>query len=95
MLADLPWFSSLQLGLVLDSFATYEVLLFATLAARKLGASHLAVRALLAAGLTLHAGAHVQPWGMGSVAQHCCCRAILPLYLCVLYCSCSCSCSCP
>lgn len=37
--------------------ATYEVLLFATLMVRRLGASHLIVRALLAAGIIVYAGA--------------------------------------
>ncbi len=46
----------LQLGFIFDCMATYEVLLFATLMARRLGASHFAVRALLAAGIFIYAG---------------------------------------
>lgn len=45
--------------MITDCFATFEVLLFVTLAARKLGASDRAVRVLLVAGLALYAGEHV------------------------------------
>ncbi|KAL4426374.1 hypothetical protein ABPG77_004668 [Micractinium sp. CCAP 211/92] len=51
--------SWLLLGLIFDCMATYEVLLFATLMARRLGASHFAVRALLAAGIFIYAATRV------------------------------------
>ncbi|KAL4430908.1 hypothetical protein ABPG75_006164 [Micractinium tetrahymenae] len=47
------------LFLIFDCMATYEVLLFATLAARRLGASHAVVRILLFAGMTLYAATRV------------------------------------
>ncbi|PRW45658.1 inner membrane [Chlorella sorokiniana] len=49
----------LKLGLILDCMATYEGLLFATLAARKLGARRRTTRALMAAGLGLYAATRV------------------------------------
>ncbi|KAL4430907.1 hypothetical protein ABPG75_006163 [Micractinium tetrahymenae] len=52
-------FFVLKLGLIFDCMATYEVLLFATLMARRLGASHAAVRAMLAAGIFIYAATRV------------------------------------